>query len=463
MPFPSPETRPALRHGPSTECLVRHDYKCAVYRALLSEFSPHIVREYFEKVPLTIDGQEVRGKSLYELLWKKKAMVPISWEVQTDNHLEEFLLSNGRTPKDMMGKILRVSGGSAPIPGKVVLSWFYPKVEALINRLDTRDICFGLISLVTENWLPGRIHRRVRRREIDGWIENLLVFIDDKQHRYFLNWDYEFIAGPQVVEAPAKLGMPPFEHFGMLADTRPPDRIARCGGGFPEQNGESFRIDDGSWGRIDSFASFCRSLELDLSQFNPPDVEVWVAERDYYCPFRKRIVLHQGCAYGAPFFISRTEHRKLNARKDDILGTLISDFDREEQEDESDALADKHRALLETLEESALFVFHADDESLSLNGRHFVKGIPAKIMRSLLLAHLQDGRTDFEYRDFKRDADISLGQKNSNFEVRLYRLMEKLAEQGTCVRLEKTGRGTFSLRVTGVVKFSEIALPIPNK
>lgn len=28
-----------------------------------------------------------------------------------------------------------------------------------------------------------------------------------------------------MIEAPAKLGLPPFEQFGMLADTRPPERI----------------------------------------------------------------------------------------------------------------------------------------------------------------------------------------------------------------------------------------------
>lgn len=439
-----------------TPTLVRHDYKRAVYRAFLAEFPPDAIRKYFEKVPLLIDGKEVSGKPLFELLWKKKAHVPVTWEVASDHYLEEFLVSQGLDPREMMPKILRVSGGSTPIPGKVILSWFYPKVEALFNKLDTRDMCFGLITLVTENWLPGRIHRRIRRMEKGEWVHNTLIFIEDDTHRTYLDWDYEFIAGPQVMEAPAKLGLPPFERFGMLADTRPPERVIWEAEDTPTWTGNRLSIRGEVVGEATTFSAYCKYQGIDVERFNPPETEVVVMSRDYFCPRRKRVVLHQGCAYGAPFFISWTEHRKLAALKEGVLTTLISDIDREEREDEADILEARHMALIDTLGRSATFVFHPADESMSLNGRHFVKGIPAKILRSVLQAHLQDGRTEFEYRDFKRDFEISLGQKNSNFEVRFYRLMEKLAEQDdACLTLEKTGRGCFSLQVRGSVKLQD--------
>lgn len=86
--------------------MVRHDYKHSVYHAFLTEFPPAAIREYFEHVPLVIDGREFRGRPLYELLRKKKALVPLEWEVRTDNYLEEFLVSHDRDPKQMMPKIL---------------------------------------------------------------------------------------------------------------------------------------------------------------------------------------------------------------------------------------------------------------------------------------------------------------------------------------------------------------------
>lgn len=43
--------------GNSNQTLIRHDFKRAVYRALLSEFSADEVKEYFGKLPLVIEGR----------------------------------------------------------------------------------------------------------------------------------------------------------------------------------------------------------------------------------------------------------------------------------------------------------------------------------------------------------------------------------------------------------------------
>lgn len=426
-----------------------------MYRAFLSEFPPRIVREFFEQVPLLIDGLEIRGKCLYDLLWKRKGHVPMEWEIKTDNRLEDFLIARGKDPGKVIPEILHLSGGSLPIPGKIILGWFYPKLESLFNRFDSRDICFGLITLVTENYLPGRIHRRVLRREADGWVENFLVYIDSPDHAYFLDWEYEFIAGPMIVEAPLKLGLPAFEHFGMVADTRPPEKIVSETLDSPTLESGKLLIRGEEFGALASFQAFLEGIELDVAAFSPPDVEVVVMGRDYHCPRRKRVVLHAGCAYGAPFFICRTRHRKRADGKAPELTPLIKDIEREDKEEEADSLERKHQELLATFRDTANFSYHAADESLSLNGKHFAKGIPAKIMRSLLQSYLRTGRTDFEYREFKRDFEISLGQKNANFEVRFYRLMEKVAEQGGSFRIEKTGRGAFRFHVEVDVRLEE--------
>jgi hypothetical protein len=433
---------------------IRHDYKRAVYRVFLQEFPPEVVREYFSLVPLEIDGRVISGKALFEALWRKKSLVPSSWEIRTDNLLEEFLLAKGKEPAELMPKILWRNGGRAPIPGRLILSWFYPKLEALFSSVDTREMCIGLITTVTENWLPGIVHRRIRKRERDGWIENTMAFIADPKFTFYLDWDYEFIAGPQMIEAPKIVGLPPFEQFGMLADTRSPEHIVRVAEDRPVHVNGLLHIRDQVAGRIMDFSEFCAINGLDVSKYDPPDLEVAVMDKDYICPIRKRIVLHAGCAYGAPFFISWLEHRKLASTKQSLLTKLVADIAREEMDDEEE-LERKHRELLATLAIHSDFVYHADDESMSLNGRHFVKGIPAKILRNLLQAYLQAGKLEFEYRDFKRDFEISLGQKNSNFEVRFYRLVDKLAEQGACLRILKTGRGTFALKVDGEVTFVE--------
>lgn len=63
--------------------------------------------------------------------------------------------------------------------------------------------------------------------------------------------------------------------------------------------------------------------------------------------------------------------------------------------------------------------------------------------------------TDFEYRELKRIFEITQGQKNSNFEMRFYRLVETLNEECPTIRIEKSGRGRFSLRVRGGLQYRE--------
>jgi hypothetical protein len=146
----------------SKEILIRHDYKKACYRALLSEFTPEEVAEFFDKVPMLLDGRHIKGPELYKLLWSDKAKIPEFWDYTTDNHIERFLIDKGRDIKTMLARILWLNNRSTVIPGRVLLTWFYPKLESLFNSIDTRDMVFSFIALFTENWLPGHVHRPSR-------------------------------------------------------------------------------------------------------------------------------------------------------------------------------------------------------------------------------------------------------------------------------------------------------------
>ena len=92
--------------GNSNRTLIRHDFKRALYRALLSEFLPGKMREYFSLVPLEIDGKTFTESELFELLWKPKGLIPIWWDVATDNVLERFLIEEGKTVASIMKKVL---------------------------------------------------------------------------------------------------------------------------------------------------------------------------------------------------------------------------------------------------------------------------------------------------------------------------------------------------------------------
>lgn len=434
--------------------LIRHDYKRACYRALLSECTIEEVKEFFSAVPLEIEGRRIAGKDLYSLLWREKAHVPIWWDNALDNSLEAFCIGKGKDMGRFMDKVLWLNNRSTYIPGKVLLTWFYPKLESLFDSLDTRDMVFPLITLFTENYLPNHIHRRVKKWEEGEWIKSVQVFISDPSYGQYVEWDYEFIVGPQIVNGPVMFGMPPFERFGMLADTRLPERIVWEPADRPQPEADGLSQRGRHLARRESFQAFLKANGIDLERYAPPDLEVLVMLEDYFCPRRKRVVLHKGCAYAAPLFLNTVEHRRISSQQKGVLSNLIADIAREEAVQE-DALSARHKELLASLSGISEFVYHPSDDSLTLNGAHFTRGIPAKIMKSLLAAYARSGKQEFEYRDFKRDFEISLGQKNPNFEVRFYRLVEKLKAESQGVRLEKTGRGRFRFSVDGRFGYRE--------
>jgi hypothetical protein len=441
-----------VKFGNSNQTLIRHDFKRAVYRVMLSEFSIKDILTYFSKVPLVINGNEATPLDLFELLWSEKAKIPQAFDIATDNELEPFLISMGWTLAAFMKKILWLNNQSSVMPGKVLLQWFYPKLESLFSSLDSRDIAFTLISLHNENWAAGIINRRIKKWEDGEWVKSTMVFIPDTSYKERLDWDLDGIGGPQFLAGPGMIGMPHFEKNGMLSDTRHAERVIWRKEDVPIFKDSTILIGGEPYGKEISFFEFCANHGIDLGKFKPPDLTITEMERDYYCPERKRIVLYRGCAYGAPLYLHTIEHRKLLHEKKAIFGNLVSDLTREE-EMEMDELEAKHRALLESISEKSEFMYFNSDESINLNGSNFIKGISAKILKYLLETYLNEGRSEFEYRELKRQFDITLGQKHANFEVRFYRLVDKLENDCAGFKIEKTGRGKFRLKVKGQIQF----------
>lgn len=88
------------------------------------------------------------------------------------------------------------------------------------------------------------------------------------------------------------------------------------------------------------------------------------------------------------------------------------------------------------------------DDSVFLDDDYLIKGVAGAVLWKLACDHVRDGRSEFSNRELRLAPEIRLPDVGDNLEARLVLLTRRLVDRQAPLRLEKTGRGRFRLRVT---------------
>jgi adenylate cyclase len=100
--------------------------------------------------------------------------------------------------------------------------------------------------------------------------------------------------------------------------------------------------------------------------------------------------------------------------------------------------------------------YYRADSSVFFDTHYIIKGVAGAILWKILRQHHTEGRVEFTNRELRLDPGLHLPDYAGNLETRLVLLYKRLAERGTPVRLEKTGRGRFRLVVQCSLMLDEI-------
>jgi len=98
---------------------------------------------------------------------------------------------------------------------------------------------------------------------------------------------------------------------------------------------------------------------------------------------------------------------------------------------------------------------YAANNSIFIGEDYLIKGVAGAIFWKLLSDYTNEGRTEFSNRELRLDNSIGLPDTGDNLEARLILLHKRLQERGDFLRLEKTGRGRFRLKIDRAVTLEQ--------
>jgi adenylate cyclase len=101
--------------------------------------------------------------------------------------------------------------------------------------------------------------------------------------------------------------------------------------------------------------------------------------------------------------------------------------------------------------------YFESDASVFLDDDYLIKGVAGSVLWKLLRDHAHEGRTEFSNRELRLSPEIRLPEIGDNLEARLALLARRLVDRKACVRIEKTGRGRFHLRVERALQLQSVA------
>jgi adenylate cyclase len=107
--------------------------------------------------------------------------------------------------------------------------------------------------------------------------------------------------------------------------------------------------------------------------------------------------------------------------------------------------------------------YYQADDSVFVDDRYVVKGVPGRILWKLLREHESDGRTSFTNRELRLDERLGLPPGNDNLEARLLVLRKRLAGLECGITLDRVDRGRLALQVAAPLGLVEVATTGPMR
>jgi hypothetical protein len=410
------------------------------------------VKKVWQNVPAEINGELYSGSKLFSYLWAGKNWIPNEYICRIWLELEEAFLSCGRYIREDFITFLKRGD---VVEAGMVFRFLEPVLVKLFKFVDIR---FGILKFI------GTLHNTCNpnarwvteglSKDRNGKVISYQILAMDSTFTHkFPSPDGDVAFNPLTQYMSLRFGATPFDTSRIVAECQ--TVFERIGQELePRIEKGVFYLGTEKYGIVARFKKFTKDNGILLKNIFPPDCDVVVIDKDYYCPVRRRTILCQGCAYGAPVWIMKVGYdSKVNTPKDPLQS--LKDELTTEVPSTYALLQLKHDALLSSFSETVRFTYKTSEQSLFSNDRFVTSGVQAKILREILLAHRDKKQCEFARREFIRNPEFVSDAYNTGFNVRLDRIIECMNKTCSEVKIEKHARGRFKIHPTCAIIFTE--------
>ena len=397
-----------------------------------------------------------------------------AWE-QAWTEREALCLSEGGSPATLPQSLLRWLDGGSFLPPRELLGEIEAHIPRLYGEVDPRLALAESFASLWNRLHPfapiERMHSRVAGAWTDLWL-HVPTPVDGS------TLDLAWLMLPLFRRYPRAFSLPEFEVVQPVFDPRPILSVVEEGSGIQSMEG-GLLMGGMRLGETVNLESCLAESGLPIPPGWKGRGEACLLKADYYSPRRRRVTLQAGCAYGAPGFVFRVGFRQSRPQDWNPLSQIIrAVLDSGEAADTAPtsartimapasgvqpadpSKASEATAVREPAPAYAVphrFVYHHADDSISCDGRHMTKRVPARILRRLVMDFVRSGRREFEFRAFKRDSEIVTNRKRPNFEVRLRRVVEVIRDFPCGLILHRRRPGLLELEASTPIEYSEEA------
>lgn len=364
---------------------------------------------------------------------------------QLDEKSHRFILDNvvswlyerGENPDDFIERVVKRCADFEAIPARSVLRSYLPFVSQFYQTEDVRALCLEIIPkrypfLSQSSILSDKVEDGNRSMCFSFRFETPGALVSNPM-RWLLGM---FRVGPLLLNTPA------YENMDYVA-TQTSFVEALEGRVFATLKGKDICVDDKIVGRATTFGECLEQYGFKWENSLEKDVGCVVALEDIKDSKTGTLLIRKGRFYGAPANILNATF-KANIKTPEPFYKLMSSVVKQE----FDAWVPIQKAqeeLLEAMNDSVTIVYYKSDDSISVNSKHLMRNVPARILRNLLREYTATGREEYENREFKRDPSICMDPLRPNFESRLNRVIAHI-----------NGEDKQGIVTEGVKKFFEI-------